>query len=190
MFRDIIVVLSMVVSFTFAQQDQTKTQTVPQPAAAPAAVAPVKEKASPSLHGPAKILAGSIVSINLEKRVVSVKVKSGTYPISIDEKTVVLAGGQPAAFADLKKGDEMHVEYQKVSKGQRVAVRVTIPALKTAPKAAAQAAPKKEAVAPKAAPATPANPEAKAAVLPVIKADTAAAAKPAAKTLEPTPVKK
>jgi len=209
MLRGIIVVLCMVVSLTFAQQDQTKTQTAPPPAApALAPAAPAKGKPVVVAQGPTKVLAGSIASIDQEKKVLSIKVNSGTYPVSLDEKTVVLAGNQPAAFADLKKGEKVHIEYQKASNGQRIAVRVNAPALKpAAPKAAA--APKKEAAAPKAEPATPAKSEVKAAAAPAaktdstiakpaarataapaVKADTSAAAKPAAKPADPAPAKK
>lgn len=187
MLRGIVLVLCMFVSFTYAQADKTKSQPAPQPAAP--APAPVKEKAA--VQGSTKVLAGSITSIDPEKKIVSVKVKSGTYPVSVEEKTTILAGGQPATFADIKKGDKVHIEYQKASNGQRVAVRVNAPAPRPAARTAAQAAPKEPtAAAPKTQPATPAKPDAKTAVVPMIKGDTAAAAKPAAKTVEPAPVKK
>jgi pyruvate dehydrogenase E2 component (dihydrolipoamide acetyltransferase) len=201
----IVLVLCCIVSFTFAQPGQAKNQPAPQ-AAAPAASAPVKEKPAIAERGVAKVMAGPITGIDSEKKTISIKVKSGTYAVSIDEKTVVLAGDKQIAVADLKQGDRVHVEYQKLSNGQRKAVHINAPAAQSAPVVKSQPAPRQEAAAPKAeatpAPAkavTKANPApapakvdvktgAAAAPKTEAKADTAAA-QPAAKAKEASPVK-
>jgi hypothetical protein len=189
----IVLALCGIVSFTFAQPEQGKNQPAPQ-ATAPAAPAPVKEKTAVTERGVAKVMAGPITGINSEKKTISIKVKSGTYTVSIDEKTVLLAGDKQIAIADLKQGDRVHVEYQKLSNGQRKAVHVTAPAAKPALEAKAQPAPKQETAAPAKAeqPAPAVKPDVKtgAAAAPKTeaKADTAAA-QPAAKAKEASPAK-
>jgi hypothetical protein len=204
----IVLALCSIVSFTFAQPGQAKNQPAPQ-AAATAAPAPVKEKPAVTERGVAKVMAGPITGIDSEKKTISIKVKSGTYAVSIDEKTVVLAGDKQIAIADLKQGDRVHVEYQKLSNGQRKAVHINVPAAKSAAVVKSQPAPKQEAAVPaqKAEPVKPnpapapakaenaANPakvdvKTGAAVAPKTeaKADTAAA-QPAAKAKEASPVK-
>jgi len=174
------------VSLAMAQSEQTKTTPVKQ------AVAPVESshvKAKAAQKSVEKVLAGVIVKINQEKKTISVKVKSGDYSISIDEKTVLRSRENQISFADLKKGDQVHIDYEKLSTGERMAVKVIDATAKTIAPAKAKTEVKQEAPAtkpePVAAPKATTLPD---SAKPAVKPNAPVA--PNVEAPKPAPVKK
>ena len=187
----ILLVVFSLVSFTFAQSEPAKSPPSKQ-TAAQVEPAPVKAKAIE--QGVAKVLAGVIANVNKEKKTISIKVKSHDYSVSCDEKTFLRAGEKQITFADLKRGDLVHIDYQKFSDGERKAVKVDNRTLKTKPETKVQPDAKKDATAPKAESASPkAEPApAKAEAKPgaAVGPKPEAAAQPAVKAKDTTQAKK
>jgi FlaG/FlaF family flagellin (archaellin) len=187
----IVLAICSIVSFTFAQSEPAKSPPSKQ-TSAPVEPAPVKAKAIE--QGVEKVLAGVIANVNKEKKTVSIKVKSGDYAVSFDEKTILRAGEKQITFADLKPGDWVHIDYLKISDGERKAVKVDDKTLKTKPETTLRPEAKKDATAPKAESASPkAEPApAKAEAKPgaAVGPKPEATAQPAVKAKDTTHVKK
>jgi Domain of unknown function (DUF5666) len=140
----IILLVGSLVSFTFAQSESARNP-LPKQSTAPVEPAPVKVKAIE--HGVEKVLAGVIANVNKEKKTISIKVKSGDYTVSFDEKTILRAGEKQITFDDLKQGDWVHMDYSRFADGERKAVRVDDKTLRTKPETKVQPEAKKDAAA-------------------------------------------
>lgn len=68
-----------------------------------------------------KVLGGIISIIDNDKKIITVKIKSGNYPILIDNKTGIVAGNNKISFANLKIGDRVTINYKRLPDGKRVA---------------------------------------------------------------------
>jgi hypothetical protein len=121
------------------------------PAPAKAAPAPAKPAPAPAKPAPAPKIekfSGAISAVNAiaktfdVKKMVTVKGKKEekVMTFATDDKTKITKGKEVKAFADLKAGMEVSVEYNKLAdKNLATAVKIAVP--KAAPKAAP--APKK-----------------------------------------------
>lgn len=136
-----VAVLTMVAFAFGAMAAEQKTTTKPAPAPAKPAPAPKMEKFS-----------GAISAVNAlaktfdVKKMVTVKGKKEEKVMTFDvtDKTKITKGKEVKAFADLKVGMDVKVEY-KVEAGKNMAEAVKI----ATPKAAPKPAPKPAAPAPK-----------------------------------------
>ena len=137
-----VVACILVFSIALTAQTEGKKRAAPTKAAVPAK-ATAKEAKKPQDQGVAKILGGRIVAIDNAKKTITVKVKSGEYPVAIDQKTVLTGKGNAISMADLKKGDYVTVNYLRFRDGSRTAETVNnksfvVKAKKTSAKAPAK----------------------------------------------------
>jgi hypothetical protein len=131
-FMIFVAVLTMV-AFAFGAMAQQKTTTTPaKPAPAKPAPAPKIEKFS-----------GAIAKVDGPTKSFDVKKKDKVMTFATDAKTKITKGKEVKAFADLKVGMDVTVEYT-VEMGKNIASAVKIATPKAAPKPAApKPAPKK-----------------------------------------------
>ncbi len=169
--HSITLALCMAATWAFAQGDQPQGPQASQKTAL-AAPAPVKAKKKTVQEGVAKVLAGEVTTVNPDKKTISIKVKSGNYPVSVEENTTLSAGGKQITFEEIKQGDRVHVDYQKYSNGERKATNINDMTAATKPAPKAKTASKQKASASKTKPAVPAKTVTKAG--PASKAEPAA----------------
>jgi hypothetical protein len=122
-------------------QDAATTAPAAAAPAAPAKAAPVKKQGL-------KPLTGAVVSVDAIANTVIIKTKKAEDTLTINDKTVIKAGGKVVALADLKADTKVNASY-KMEEGKKVAVKIT-------EKPAAPAASAKPKAKEPAAPATPA----------------------------------
>ncbi len=120
----------------FAAVNAKKDQAAPekktqQPAKteAKAKAQPVKKQTQAKVQKPVdkgveKILGGTITTVDAAKKTVTVKVKSGEYPVSVETSTALVAGTDKISFAELKAGNYVTVKYLRFTNGSRKAVHV------------------------------------------------------------------
>jgi pyruvate dehydrogenase E2 component (dihydrolipoamide acetyltransferase) len=137
--------------FVLAQEAATTA-----PAAAPAAEKAAPAKAAPAKKEAVKTVAGTIVSVDAIANTVIIKTKKAEDTLTVNDKTVIKAGGKVVALADLKAETKVGASY-KMEEGKMVAVKISekpvAPAKVKAAPAPAAAAPAAEPAAPAAAPA-------------------------------------
>ena len=145
----LVVALLTMVAFVSGVMAQGKPAPVPAPAK-PAATAAPAPAATPAPAKPAKAekYAGAVDKVDEAAKAIVIKGKKDEKTIVIDEKTKITKSGKEMAFADLKKGMNVSVEYKKDG-DKMVATAVKA----AAPKAGKAPAEKKEAPAPTPAPA-------------------------------------
>jgi hypothetical protein len=97
----LVVVLLTMVAFVSGVMAQGKP--APAPAAAPAPAQPAK----------AEKFAGTVDKVDEAAKAIVIKGKKDEKTIVIDEKTKITKGGKEMAFADLKMGMNVSVEYKK-----------------------------------------------------------------------------
>ncbi len=139
-----------------AQEKTKKDQTAPKQKTQPAKkqvqdkTPPVKQqtqvKQKPVDKGVEKILGGHLTAVDAAKNTITVHVKSGDYPVSVDAATVLVAGNDKISFADLKTGNRVTVKYLRFRNGGRKALHVNNVTFQTA-RAAKSAEEKKKAAA-------------------------------------------
>jgi hypothetical protein len=136
-------------SMVFAQEEAV-------PASCAAAKAPA-EKAVKK-EGVRKVT-GPIVSVDAVAGTLVVKGRKGEDTLTVNDKTVIMVGGNTVALADLKAGSKVKVQYKTIE-GVKTAARITeVPADPAAPEKAKGKGKKAEAApATPAVPATPATP--------------------------------
>jgi len=108
--------LFCMMTLLWAQPAKIQPTAAADPAAAKAAV--VEDR------GVEKVLAGVIVSVDPAKKSITIKVKSGDYPVSITPATTITAKNTALTAADLKPGDYVSVNYRRFNNGDRKAERI------------------------------------------------------------------
>jgi hypothetical protein len=140
--------------FVLAQEAATTA-----PAAAPAAEKAAPAKAAPAKKDGVKNITGAIVSVDAIANTIIIKTKKAEDTLTVNDKTVIKAGGKVVALADLKAETKVGASY-KMEEGKMVAVKIM-----EKPAAPAKAKAKEAAAAP-ATPAAPAAPAAEPAAAP------------------------
>ncbi len=120
----LLVTLLTLVAFVSGALAQQK----PAPAPAPAPAAPAKEE-KPKIEK----FTGVVEKVDEMAKAVVVKDKKGEKTFAVDDKTKITKGGKDMAFAELKKGMNVSVEYKKDGE-KLVAVAIKAAAPKAAPK--------------------------------------------------------
>lgn len=104
---------------------QTKEEKKTTPAKEPApAKTEVKKSLKAEDKGVSKIMGGTIVAIDNAKNIITVRLKSGDYPVTIGQKTDITGKGNKISMADLNKGDYVTINYLRFKNGERIAERV------------------------------------------------------------------
>ena len=99
----LVVALLTMVAFVSGVMAQGKPAPAPAPAAAPAPAKPAK----------AEKFSGTVDKVDEAAKAIVVKGKKAEKTIVIDEKTKITKSGKEMAFADLKMGMNVSVEYKK-----------------------------------------------------------------------------
>ncbi len=120
----LLVTLLTLVAFVSGALAQQK----PAPAPAPAPAAPAKEE-KPKVEK----FTGVVEKVDEIAKAVVVKEKKGEKTFVVDDKTKITKGGKDMPFAELKKGMNVSVEFNKVGE-KLVAVAIKAAAPKAAPK--------------------------------------------------------
>ncbi len=124
----LLVGLLTLVAFVSGTMAQQKPAPAPaKPAAAPAPAAPAKEE-KPKIEK----FSGVIEKADEMAKAIVVKDKKGEKTFATDDKTKITKGKDTLAFADLKKGMNVSVEYKKDG-DKMVAVAIKASAPKAAP---------------------------------------------------------
>jgi hypothetical protein len=128
----LVVALLTMVAFVSGVMAQGKPAPAPAPAK-PAATAAPAPAATPAPAKPAKAekFSGTVDKVDEAAKAIVIKGKKSEKTIVIDDKTKITKGGKEMAFADLKMGMNVSVEYKK--DGDKM-VATTVKA--SAPKAA------------------------------------------------------
>lgn len=139
----LVVALLTMVAFVSGVMAQGKPAPTPAPAK-PAVTAAPAPAAAPAPEKPAKAekFAGTVDKVDEAGKAIVIKGKKDEKTIVIDDKTKITKGGKEMAFADLKMGMNVSVEYKK--DGDKMVA--------TAVKAAAPKAAKEKAEKPAEAP--------------------------------------
>lgn len=74
--------------------------------------------------GVPKIMGGMIVAVDATKNLITVRVKSKDYTVSITPQTALVAKDNKISFPDLKKGDYVTLNYLKFKNGERKAEKI------------------------------------------------------------------
>lgn len=74
--------------------------------------------------GVPKIMGGMIVAVDATKNLITVRVKSKDYTVSITPQTALVAKDNKISFPDLKKGDYVTLNYLKFKNGKRKAENI------------------------------------------------------------------
>jgi hypothetical protein len=129
----LVVALLTMVAFVSGVMAQGKPAPAPAPAAAPAPEKPAKVEK----------YAGTVDKVDEAAKAIVIKGKKSEKTIVIDDKTKITKGGKEMAFADLKMGMNVSVEYKKDGD------KMVATAVKAAAPKAAKATAEKPADAPK-----------------------------------------
>lgn len=129
--------------------------------------ASVKQKTNgvkPGEKGVEKMIAGPVVSVNIDKKEIAVGRNGKQYQILTDGSTRIMSGKEPLTLDKIKAGDAVIISYLRFSDGSRIALTIKdksispVASNKSAGKTEIKAEPKKEA---SAAPKTEAKAEPK-----------------------------
>ena len=130
--------------------------------------------------GVEKVIAGPVVSVNSDKKEVTITRSGKQYTVLLDGSTKVLSGNQPTTLDMIKTGEVVTINYLRFADGSRIALNIEAPAgLK---KAETKAEAKKEASAAAKADVVKAETKVEA------KKETSAAAKAEVKAEQKAPV--
>ena len=146
MMKKLILLIALLTLVAFVSGVMAEEKPAPAPAKpattlAPApAPAPAKPATAPA-PAPEKVklekFSGTIEKIDEMAKAIDVKGKAKTLIIAIDDSTKITKALKPLAFADLKKGMYVTVEYKKDGdKMIAVAIKAAAPKAKAAPKKA------------------------------------------------------
>lgn len=112
----LVIALLCVIAIIVAQTENSQ-----KPATAKTAE---KKEATVEDKGVPKIMGGMIVAVDATKNLITVRVKSNNYTLSITPQTDLVAKDNKISFPDLKKGDYVTCNYLKFKNGKRKAEKI------------------------------------------------------------------
>ena len=112
----VVLVLFSVVAITASQTENSQ-----KPLTAKTAE---KKETKVEDKGVPKIMGGTIVAVDAAKNLITIRVKSKDYTVSITPQTTLVANDNKISFPDLKKGDYVNLNYLRFKNGERKAEKI------------------------------------------------------------------